>query len=139
MNLATLSGDDHRQHARETLYAKLPLQQRGYALAKLMFGCMPGEHLPPGLAEITVSLAEKARRALHALVKQERGYEIGDIVEEPGGRRKMIVEAFFIPNGHRFLAVSLRTLKKDGKPSKSTTWHSIDARLTVLGRLEDRT
>ena len=87
------------------------------------------DSLPADLAQPAIAFAGKAREALHALVKEHCGYEIGDTVRCPGWEKPMVVDGFFLSEERSNVMVRVHFLKKDGTPSKRIDFFSLAATL----------
>ena len=109
-----------------------PLSSRAYGLARLATSDKALNDVPEELASVATNLAVQARQRLSEMVLAERGYEIGDIVQQYEGDRPMLVDSFQPDLVYPLAMVRLVLLKADGTPSKNTQFHAIDATLKVV-------
>lgn len=86
------------------------------------------DHLPDDMQETVRTKIIEAYRKIDDLVRDAKGWGVGDTVQEQFGGR-YVVSGYFIPEGHRHANVRLTCLRKDGRPGSKTTWHSLDAHL----------
>lgn len=86
------------------------------------------DDLPEEQKQVIRAQIDAADRKVDALVREFKGWGIGDTVEEQYGVRYVVV-GYFIPDGYRHVNVRLGYLKKDGSRGARTTWHSLDAHL----------
>lgn len=82
-------------------------------------------HLPTELYRTMAPAVAEAKQALEKLFREQAGYYIGDNVKFAMGTYRL--DAIVIKDG--LVAVEMRKLKKDGKPSAIQTWEWLTAAL----------
>lgn len=89
------------------------------------------EHLPENVREEVTKGIHAAAKRLEALMREHRGYWLGDIVQH-GNRGPFRVDSFALREGFENMVVVLRPFKADGSPAKKTIWEYLDTRLTLV-------
>jgi len=91
------------------------------------------EHLPEKIREDAGYAILAAEKRLEELMREHRGYWLGDIVQH-GNRGPFLVDSFARREGFENMVVVLRPLKADGTPAKKTVWEYLDTKLTLVAK-----